>query len=65
MLFAANVPFHVANRIWLIGKRWVWRRPRDTLALFPLWAMLLGAWGAGVAIGGYRWIKSQRSARDR
>ncbi len=61
VLFAANVPFEVVNRLWIVVKRWSWRRPRDTATLLPLAAALLGAWGAGVAIGGYRSITAVRA----
>jgi glycosyltransferase involved in cell wall biosynthesis len=59
-LFALNVPFHVANRVWLTLKRWWWRRPLDTVTLAPVLAVLLCAWGAGVAAGGRRWILEKR-----
>ncbi len=58
LLFAANVPVEVLNRIWVVGKRWIWRRPRDTIVLLPFISTLVAAWGAGVAIGGYRWIST-------
>jgi GT2 family glycosyltransferase len=64
LLFALNVPGHVANRVWLIAKRWFWRRPVDTVLLSPVLVLLLGAWGAGVARGGYAWIAGARSRRS-
>jgi glycosyltransferase involved in cell wall biosynthesis len=62
-LFALNVPGHVLNRVWVVTKRWLWRRPLDTVVLFPALVALLAAWGAGVAAGGYRWIRDERAAR--
>jgi len=63
LLFALNVPFHIANRVWLIAKRWFWRRPRDTIVLAPVLVSLLCAWGAGVAVGGRAWIRTEAAAR--
>ena len=60
LLFGLNVPVEVANRIWVVAKRWLWRRPIDTVVLAPLLVALLTAWGAGVAAGGYRWISDER-----
>ena len=63
LLFGLNVPFHVANRVWLITKRWFWRRPVDTIVLAPMLVLLLCAWGAGVAAGGRVWIRSEATRR--
>ena len=61
LLFALNVPWHVANRVWVTCKRWFWRRPLDTVLLFPLLVLLLTAWGAGVARGAYVWLTTESS----
>ncbi len=63
LLFGLNVPFHVVNRVWLITKRWFWRRPLDTILLAPVLVVLLCSWGAGVAVGGRAWIRTAATAR--
>jgi glycosyltransferase involved in cell wall biosynthesis len=63
-LFALNVPVQVARRAGKIARRWLWRRPVDTVLLAPLLLALLAAWGAGVAVGGWRTIRTLRAASD-
>jgi glycosyltransferase involved in cell wall biosynthesis len=60
LLFLLNVPVHVGNRVWVVVKRWFWRRPAETVLLLPLLMVLLASWGGGVARGGYAWIARER-----